>query len=212
MHRAWLWSMDAGATNDVAALRSRATSRIRAACRSAPASVRRPAEYESARPCVPHSLASAFSLLPAQQVQSRFLSARSLATTASQSDPTSERSSLFRRRGGLRGSGSPTRCCESGELGSGASPATRSQLSSLAFRSPCTALRAPWLSGDAEGMSTWCAMQTYAGSRVTARWRSSASRETLHRSLIRPCTRRANKTQQPTLAPNLAIAAERQRR
>jgi hypothetical protein len=85
-------------------------------------------------------------------------------------------------------------------------------LSSLGFRSPCTALRAPWLSDGSEVMSTWCTIRTYAGSKVTARWRSSASRETVRHSLIRPCTRRANKTQQPTIAPKRAIAAERQRR
>jgi len=55
-------------------------------------------------------------------------------------------------------------------------------------------------------------MRTYAGSKVTARWRSSASRETVHHSLICAYTRRANKAQQPTIAPKRAIAAERQRR
>ena len=169
-------------------------------------------EDELARPCVPHSLASAFSLLLAPQGRPRFLSARSLATTASQSGPTSERSSLFRRRGGLRGSGSPTGSYESVELGGGVPTATRSQSCCLASRLPCTALRAPWLSGGTGAMSTWSAMQTYAGSRVTARWRSSASRETVPHSLTRPRTRRANKTQQPTIAPTRAIAAERQRR
>ena len=144
------------------------------------------------------------------QVRFRFLSAMLLVATGSWSDQTRTRSSRFNRRGGLIGSGSPKRCRASGELGGGAAPGTRSQLSSLASRSLCTALRAPWLSGGSEVTSTWCAMQTFSGSSVTARWRSSACRGTVHHSSIRMGTRWADTPMQP--AGPKRPAADRQRR